>query len=1232
MGKSWTKEQLDAITTTECNLLVSAAAGAGKTAVLVERIIRLLCDAASPLDIDRLLVVTFTEAAAAEMRERIASALEKEIRQSGRVELARQLSLVNGAPISTLHAFCLDVIRRYFYVVDLDPAFRVADDSEATLLQQDTLDEVLEEALSSDDVHVLALAARYGGKKGDEGLARQILRLYRFAWSNPNPVVWLAQAAANFQPEEPSTPEDSLSLWLPAVKNHLRLTLAHAASFLERAQALCRQPGGPLIYERLLESERQQLQSLDSLIDGTWEALREAWLGTAFDRLPAAKDVDEDLKALAQKMRNKAKDAITEAAESYFTRSAAEYQMEVDELAPLVSSLCQLVERFAHMYGVRKKQAGLADFNDLEHYCLQILAKGNPQELIPSAAAQELRRRFSYVLVDEYQDINPVQDAILTLVSRQGEEIPNLFMVGDVKQSIYRFRLGDPGLFLERYRRYPTQPGGLDRRILLSKNFRCRSGVVTAVNFLFRQLMSAEVMEIAYDNDAELVCGANYPEPGELQTLTEPVEVHLLERQPAAEDEVEDAAEDLEVLEQETVIVAQRILEMVQNKQEPLHVFDKDTECYRPVGYRDIVILLRATTNRANRVADILGRFGIPAYADLSTGYFAATEVEIMLALLQVVDNPCQDIPLAAVLRSPFVGLTVEELAAIRMAGGKNNDFYAAVIEAVSADIPGLSPKLSQFLKNLDNWRTLARREKLASFIATVYRESGYADYVAGLPDGAQRQANLRALFSRARQFDRFSRQGLFRFLDFIAQLRRSGDDLGAARALGENEDVVRIISIHKSKGLEFPVVFLCDLGKGFNFQDQRAEILIHRYFGIGPLLVDTEAKLRYPSLPYLALKLAGEAETRAEEMRILYVALTRAREKLILIGSARGLHDELDNWQRLLSHCHNQLPPADVARARNYLDWLGRALARHHDINGQQTYLTWLEGESSRFSLTLWDGETNIIPKIPQQEEMSTSLRDAILSLQPVPLDLPEKEREAIQQCLSYRYPNRLTGVPVKLSVSEIKRRFSQQDEDDVQTPLFSPHSWASPSFLAKKSGLTAAERGTLYHRVFQHLDLTFAPDKQGVISQLNLLAKEGIFSQEDLQQIDPALITPFFSTDAGRLVLAHSDQTYREWPFTLALPASELTKEANPDETVIIQGIIDLLVKTPQGYVIVDYKTDSIPPGGLPELVNRYKEQLNYYARAVETILCEPVYATYLYSLTRGQVLTYVTNSNLQ
>ncbi|MBS4021918.1 MAG: helicase-exonuclease AddAB subunit AddA [Dethiobacter sp.] len=1238
MTHSWTGEQWDAITTREGNLLVSAAAGAGKTAVLVERIISLLTDPLKPVEIDRLLVVTFTEAAAAEMRERIGLVLEKKIADEPKGVLARQLLMLHGASISTLHSFCLDVIRRYFYRLDMDPSFRVADSQESVMLQQDVLEQVLEERFRlPDNESFLELVCRYGGgNRGNDKLAGIVLDLYTFMQSNPRPGSWLESAVSSFIFAADADADSALLPWLEPVRRRLEVELEFAVYLLEKASKLASLPGAPVVYKDVMLAEKEQAENLRAMLKAPWNILRAAWRQANFRVLPAAKDADGELKERITRMRDQAKKVVRSAAETYFERDNTDYLTEIRELGPLVSALAELTCDFGARFAERKKMLGLLDFNDLEHFCLRILITESDNEAgpVPSPAAFELRQNFEYVLVDEYQDINPVQDAILNLVSRQGQDEPNLFMVGDIKQSIYRFRLADPGLFLMRYHKYPDAPGSSERRLSLSYNFRCRSSVVAAVNFLFRQLMTAESAEMIYDGSAELVYGACYPDPDNMQ-LSWPVEVHLVgsrERMSDQGGEAEGVADendaDISGFEMEARVIAGRIREMtgtaVEGK-ECCHIFDSGNNCYRPLAYRDIVILLRAAAGRANQIVEVLERFGIPAYAELSTGYFSAVEVETMIALLKVVDNPRQDIELAAVLRSPLAGLSADELGSVRTYC-REGDFYDAVVAAAAEAGSELASKVQSFLDRLERWRDLARSERLAAFISAVYSESGLADYVCGLPDGVQRQANLYSMFDRARQFDRFSRQGLSRFLRFINQLQASGEDLGTPRVLGEKENVVRVMSIHKAKGLEFPVVFVCGLGKKFNFQDVHREILLHRTLGISPLLVDTVNRLRYPSLPYHALRLKTEDETRAEEMRIFYVALTRARERLILIGSAADPMAESEKWQFYLDWQEKQLPAALLSRAATCLDWLGMAIARHSDIYGKDGQYNWQDGETSRWKLKLWGDAPACTVPLPETEVTSSPPPKELLALEPANSSAPLEIREEISQILGFKYKHRLsTRLPAKLSVTEAKNRLSDAaQEDNFQASILFPQAWPQPSFMTEGETLSADRRGTLYHLVMQHLDLSLPVDENGLKPQLAHLIEKKILPIEEARQIDAKKIADFFTTAAGRFVLAHKAHILREMPFIISLPASRLfqSQEEAPDENVVVQGVIDLLAVTEECCIIVDFKTGKAPEEG-HTLARQHSLQLILYAEAAARILKIPVSAAYLYYFDSGSLV---------
>ncbi|WP_434075119.1 UvrD-helicase domain-containing protein [Moorella naiadis (nom. illeg.)] len=1469
--REWTPEQLAAIQTRQANLLVAAAAGAGKTAVLVERLIRRLTDPGAPVSLENLLVVTFTDAAAAEMRQRIGAALEEAVARRPENEAwRRQLLLLNRAAISTIHAFCLRTLRTYFYRLDLDPAFRVMDPAEADLMQLEVLDRVLEEAFAAepDGGPITDLADGLGGR-GDAALVDLVLKVWGFTRSLPWPEKWLEDVAAAYDVPA-GTPLAELP-WYRELQQAIALVLEEAAFYLGQARALAAGPGGPAVYLDYLEREEREVRELRTAVnDLSWEEFWQRLAGIDFARLPAVRreSVDPELKERAAGYRDQAK-KLLRSLQQEGDRDEDAIRDELARAGTTVQALVGLVRRFAAAYSKEKRRRSLLDFSDLEHLCLQVLLNpaARPGELRPSEVALELRRRYEEVLVDEYQDINSIQDAILTLVSRQGAAAPNLFMVGDVKQSIYRFRLANPELFLAKYRTYPAYKGepsvvasrtsrfphpflgegwtdggerpageegsarpvagpldqegrcnggtagtpgvaaspgsqGPCRRILLKANFRSRQGVVDGVNFIFRQVFSRQVGELEYNVDAALVGRAAYPENP--AAVTPAVEVYLLERK--VEDDVtaldvgEDLpspsstvgagatghpgatlpdrwdtallaggqgnepasneiryggvtpatssgtldVEDLTALEREALLVARRIREMVWGTQEhpgpEFQVWDTEKKAYRDVTWRDIVILLRATKDRAPVFLEALQQHGIPAYADLGGGYFAATEVETILSLLRVIDNPRQDIPLAAVLRSPLVGLTAEELARVRLAA-PGEDFYTAVVKTAGTancsasgasgkdmapdlaeyggpDVAGalvfegdsnspgtsLSARLASFLARLERWRTMARRQPLGDVIWQLYRETGYLEFAGGLPGGAQRQANLRALLDRARQFEGFTRHGLFRFLRFIERLQQNEGDLGTARALGENEDVVRVMSIHKAKGLEFPVVIVADLGHAFNLRDLSGDVLLHGHLGLAPLYFDTAAGVKYPTLAYLATAHRLRLEALSEEARILYVALTRAREKLLLVGSARDLPRRAASWCAGLVHHEEHLPAMLMARAGSHLDWVAAALARHpHGAPVRE--LAGVEGGCILADPSCWrvevvrgpevetglpgtavglapscqqldrvvevaEGDTRPVnplggeqgltggkeqeaqipiaagtaapvapPAIPDVNENEPSCCRAVPGPSPAGVrevpqparDIPRLQQE-VDRRLAWVYPHQpLTALPVKLAVTELKRRFDVFNENDapvrpgseasagrlLQTSAFTRR----PLFLQEQKGLTAAEKGTATHLVLQHVDLSRPVTGASLAGLLQLLVEEEVLTPEQAQAVDLGAIGAFFAGPLGRRLLDRPDRVRRELPFSLALPVAELYPHLpaaiTTGEITIVQGIIDCLVEEEGGFLLLDFKTGRVPPD--PRAA--YGDQLWFYSRAVETIFNRPVKEALLYFLDGGK-----------
>ncbi|HWR41406.1 MAG TPA: helicase-exonuclease AddAB subunit AddA [Patescibacteria group bacterium] len=1234
-------------------LLVAAAAGSGKTSVLVERIIRRILNPAERLSVDRLLVVTFTNAAAAEMRHRIGEALAAALRDGSvsdpdtRRHVERQQVLLNAAAISTLHAFCQSVIRQYFYRLEsadglaLDPAFRVAAQAETDLLQSDALDRVLEKDYENGDPEFLQLVDHYGGEAGDGELRELVLRLYAFSCSHPWPHYWLAGLANPLA--IPAATEFSATVWAQILLDRIKLELDQSVRELENLSREAVRPGNPAAYNQTFAEDLQVLAELRRAADHSWQELRQALDNHVFSRIASVgKEVADAVKKRFQEGRNRVKARVKRLQTDYFDRSDAELADDLRQSAPVVAALAALTQRFAVAYTAAKRAKGLVDFNDLEHFCLAVLREpgSTPDAAAPSAAARELRQRFAEIMVDEYQDTNRVQEEILQLVA--DPEQPNLFMVGDVKQSIYRFRLAEPALFLEKYHTFPVTDGQRQRRIDLSQNFRSRPGILAAVNFLFAQLMSQQAAELDYGEAEQLNPGPDYP-ASEQPTLEEPVEFHLIDRTAtlteergedgevaAAEEETVSGntaelavQEELTGFELEVGLITRRIQELLAGNQQ---VFDKDSRSYRPLICRDIVVLLRTVRGKAQLLVDALRQGGIPCYAEVESGYFQETEVGVMLALMSVIDNPRQDIPLAAVLRSPLAGLDSQQLAQLRL-GNRAGALWDAVQAALAPETMKESPEYSRletFLRHLSDWRDLARSRSVAELIWQIFRDTGYYEYVGGMPGGGLRQANLRALYDRARQYEATNFRGLFRFLRFVEKMQEKGSDLAVARALGEGEDVVRVMSIHKSKGLEFPVVFVADLGKQINFQDTRSLLLCHKELGAGPYVTMPELRFRYPTPARRAIAHRLEMETRAEELRILYVAFTRAREKLILVGSGSELAKKCEGWGREVGAPDLPLPVSLVAKARSYLDWLAPAVARHPGGEAFRMYGdcdTPVAGAAaehpSRWQTQVWPA-AEITPAV--METATLAGLEQLSALAPV---AAAGDIAAVDAVLGWQYPcGNAAGKPAKLAVSEIKRRLDLWERTGEAELLHAEPAapvLTRPRFVQRSSRLSAVEYGVAVHAMMQYADLNGELSTAGLQRQMEEMVAADKLTPEQVAAIDTASVALFFDAPLGRRLLA-SSQAWRELPFSLMLGAENFYPELQGcGEQVFVQGVVDALFAEEDGLVLLDYKTDQ----SLEGLTEKYAVQLTLYAEAVERIMGQPVKECYLYAFRHGQVL---------
>lgn len=1227
---TWTDDQWKAIWASDQDILVAAAAGSGKTAVLVNRIIfKLLSE---QVNVDELLVVTFTNASAAEMRHRIAGALEEAIKENPKSQhLRKQLSLINRASISTLHSFCLEVIRKYYYEIEMDPGFRIADTTEAEILKDEMLDEMLEEQYGIENNEpFFQLVDAFSSDRNDIELQNIVRALYEFSSSHPYPEEWLDEMVTMYDIKEETTIDD-----LPftdALKYYVKLQLSAARDSAEDALRITKMPGGPASRAETFDKDLQLLEKLEAASERSWQAMYDAMSGVKFSTLKKATgDIDEELDQQCKKLRDQTKTLIQDLQKELFTRRPESYLKDMRELKGNIARLAELVKQFKQRYNQEKRERGIVDFSDLEHYCLAIFAeKDENGQVKPSRIARKYRKQFKEVLVDEYQDVNLVQETILKLVSKESECDGNMFMVGDVKQSIYRFRLAEPNLFLGKYNRYRHDgvDGGL--RIDLNKNFRSRKEVLDGTNFLFKQLMGVTVGEIEYDEDAELKKGANYP-----ANESFPIQVQFINQNSQEsdaetfEDGTDFDAEELENVQLEARLLAKSIKEMINERRQ---ITDLKTGMKRAVTYRDIVILMRSMTWTPG-IMEEFKKQGIPIYGNLSSGYFEATEVAIMMSLLKVIDNPLQDIPLASVLRSAIVGLDEEQLAEIKMAD-RSGAFYDALVrfcELGENDTnKGYYKKVSDFVNQLQTWRELARQRSLADLIWQLYRDTKFYSYVGGMPGGKQRQANLRALFDRARQYEESSFRGLFRFLRFIERMQERGDDLGAARALSEQEDVVRIMTIHSSKGLEFPVVFVAGMARPFNMMDLRKSYLLDKELGFACSYTNPNIRITYPSLPQIAFKKKKQLEMIAEEMRVLYVALTRAKEKLVLIGTLKDSGKSLEKWRKAATHKDWLLKDYIRATAKSYSDWIGPALARHQQ--NENIYDVALSNSMNEIAEHPSDWKLEIIEAsalqadADQSAEAGLDIWEAIKANKPVDISSPYEEK--MKQQLSWQYENAAAASHLsKQTVTEMKRQFESVDRESgsqLLRPRKSLHD--RPAFMQEKQ-LTSAEKGTIMHMVMQQINLR-EPQNEASLEALKLhLLQNEYLRAEQLEAVNNEEILHFFESNlAKRMQNAHT--LYREVPFSMVIPAHEAYSDwEGEDEPVLIQGVIDCLFEDEQGLVLVDYKTDRITgrftngySEAKPVLEKRYKVQIDLYSRAIETIMKTKLQEKYLYFFDDG------------
>lgn len=1242
MGVSWTTEQQQVIDLRNRNILVSAAAGSGKTAVLVERIVKIITDKNHPVDIDHLLIVTFTNAAAAEMRERIGNAIEKALdEQPGNEHLLRQLTLIHNAQITTIDSFCLYVVRNHFHEIDLEPNFRIGDEGELKLLREDVLGRVLEQNYEEPSEAFSDFVEGYASGRTDAALNEMILQLYEFSRSYPWPEKWLDSFVGAYRIE--TREELDRAEWLAPLTQNIRFVLKDCEQLLKQALAVTQQDDGPDMYEKAVRSDLEKYESLSKLT--SFCELSVALSDIKYDRLASSRgfEGDPDKLELVKSLREQAKDVVKKLCRQYFFCSPEMMIGQLERTEPMLEEVVRLTKQFADEFAAAKRRKNLVDFHDVEHFALQILVDEETEKA--KKTAEEFRDTFEEIMIDEYQDSNEVQETLLRSISREERGENNIFMVGDVKQSIYRFRLARPELFMKKYDSYSLEES-TTQRIDLHKNFRSREEVLTCTNDIFYKIMVRSLGNVEYDAEAALYPGASYPVSADFTP-----EILLA-------DSNDELLEDTELSDKKTLeakIVAEEIRHLM--KTQP--VTDKATGTLRAARYSDIVILLRSLSGWADSLVEVLNENGIPAHTVSSTGYFSTVEVQTVLSMLRLLDNPRQDIPMAAVLRSPMAGLTNEELAVLRLEDG-SVPFHEAVLELAEGlyeedgqkeisdseadseadqkqgrnadgkkedDIETTAHrKLLKFYKKYRQLRQLVPDTPIHELIEIILRETGYGHYVAAMPAGNRRTANLNMLLEKAAAYEKTSYKGLFHFVRYIDELQKYDVDFGEADMVGENEDVVRIMSIHKSKGLEFPIVIVSGMGKNFNKQDTRSKMVLHPELGIGLDYMDGKLRIKSPTIAKKAIAKQIDLENLGEELRVLYVALTRAKEKLILTGTLKDAAEKLEFYrqQANLSKAADR-PLSYLTRegASGYLDWILPAVLSYGD----------------KYPVRIVEAAELVLDEVENQLEQNEDLTERIEEIEAADTQLVGQ----LKQRFSQRYPYQVDVLRKnKYSVSELKHRamrekFEAEQEETIPAFLEEPVTPTIPLFIQRQGSVEqetpnrGALRGTAVHRVMECYD--FASEKSAQ-EQMEAMEKEEKITADMRALVKEQTVADFVSSETGkRMALAQrGGALYREKPFVMGFTEEELEnygfgvgsntdsceniyektdsdqekeeqkKVRHEEDLTLIQGIIDVFWIEKDGIVLLDYKTDRVQQA--KELIDRYETQLKLYADALERV----------------------------
>ncbi|WP_314361888.1 helicase-exonuclease AddAB subunit AddA [uncultured Veillonella sp.] len=1258
MGVKWTPEQESAIIAPKDSsldnqtLLVAAAAGSGKTAVLVERIITRLKDMDNLLSVQELMVVTFTKAAAQEMSARIGLALAKAMESTDdeamQERLERQLNLLPSAHISTLHSFCQWVIRSYFYKLDINPTARIGNEAEMALLQQEVLADLLTKAYEEGLYNIYELADFFSDDKSDAGLTAKIMSLYNYAMSLANPDGWLRKALEPYKEAMTVSPSDTL--WGQYMWNQHVAVIDRIRERLERMEQILLDPMGPHKWQNIYDNQLAALSMLSGA--QTWDDMGEAckhtdtFIKDRFNKL--GEEVDPSLKVEFKSLGSQNKDDLKAMQAAVFTVPEATLQEQFKAQYPIIEGLVELTIAFHKAYRDMKQEQGIMDFSDLEHLCLALLVEpGTEDDPQPSDVAKELQDTFKEIMVDEYQDTNGVQETIINLISR----VDNRFYVGDVKQAIYSFRMADSSLFMEKYNTYGSTDA-VERRIDLAKNFRSHENILAATNFLFYQIMTEEAAELNY-TEAESLIPGRIVEDAPPDWVGGDVELQLLDVSKdtlSASESDEDEGDDPENNERELDFIIQKIKEIHGAKKK----VQNPDGTFRQIEWCDFAILRRSLAGWGTRAVEAMRQAGIPAVVNERDGYFEAQEIQLLLALLSIIDNPEQDLPMAAVLHSGLVGLDANELGALRLSGeGSLWSLMPAYAEEAQDE------RLLAFIDHMERWRTLSRRHGVTDLLWDIYESQDYVNYVGAMPNGLVRRANVLALYERAKGYEASGFRGLFRFLRFVESLRDSNQDMPLANVVSEADNVVRLMTIHKSKGLEFPVVFLSGVQKGFNMMDLRSELLIDKNAGLGLKGYFPDIRVSFPTMPWFYVKDVKEAALKAEEERILYVALTRARDKLIMTGHFKGFKNakgKLSTLGELIKNTASvegqQLPTDIITQANTYLDWLIMGFARHLDGGNPLRVAIEYEGptyfdlpdKKCRIKVEVHDG--SLYGDLDYKADIDETTINKVRELKAVnAVELPQE----IEDRFNYSYPySDATRRTAKISVSELKRRFQERELeagtiDTLNEPIVTVDTGAKravsdailgqaikldirnaddlansvfgrkPQALqSEEDVLTGAQWGTLMHEAMQWLPLA-QYTQASLTKELDGLVTKGTFTEEERNLLSDTSLYKFFSSDLGKRLI-NAKRIERELPFSMLFEGKRVYDSLEDGENLFLQGIIDTAFEEDGEWVLVDYKTDRVKSG--EDLIKRYKIQMDLYKEALQRLTGMPVKACYIYS----------------